>query len=1413
MPTATSNPRASWLLAAALLVTLLAGYFAYSQSPRPDPFAAEPGLFSLDWWLYPHERNAFRRLPAVGVTLNDVFALPDGEHLWAVGDAGLILHSSDGGRNWRQQALSSTPDAAQAPAVSASVDLQSVFFVDGQRGWIVGASGKVFVTKDGGASWGLQSQSANAPLARVQFPADGRSGWLVGGNGTILHTQDGGNLWRAQSSNTQNYLSDLYFLPDARRGWAVGWSGTILATSDGGASWQAQASGSKKGLVGVQFLDDGLRGWAVGLGGTLLTTQDGGAHWQTQTFPFTADLASVQFLADGLTGWVANVDGEIWVTHDGGARWRNQTGVGKTALERVRFLADGLRGWAVGASGTMLATADGGAHWLPQSRGKPKTWFGVHFLADAQSGWAVGERGLLLHSTDGGHTWQTQASGTTEQLLSIQFLDDARNGWTVGESGTILATNDGGKTWLPQAGGMTKTGLSGLRFLADGRRGWVVGDDGTLLATRDGGNTWQFQASGTKADLYTVQFLADGVRGWAVGAGGTLLATVDGGATWQPRTSGTSADLYAAHFAADGRAGWVAGQGGTVLATVDGGATWQAQASATRADLYAVQFMADERTGWAVGKNGTLLTTQDGGQVWRAQAGLVQTTLYRVQFLADARHGWAVGQDETLLATTDGGLNWQDPVLPSARYFPPWYYLSWLPTLVLLWRVRATSPPHASQPQQSDRPLEPGDVDYLNFAPLARALSSLLRNQDTEPPLTLAITGEWGSGKSSIMNLLKHDLQSNGFHPVWFNAWHHKDEQNVLESMLEAVREQTLLRWWWLRRWWFRWRLLFKRHWLIWFSALALLVVLIIAPGYWLYRNPQHRAVLWPYVGYTVGWRQPAVLTPRSLDRLCLGAVEAKATPPKTADGPPFSAEDCRRLRANLSWKADVATSGACTYDNACLFGDEGQLLRTIQENALLDHPLTEEQSAALLKQTEHIKPAHPFEPYTAVLDVLGIVVAALLLVLFKGAAVFGVNAGELLRPLLQRLGMIETGESIGFRQFYQHRFRHFVEVLGQRCLVIFIDDLDRCDQAHTMRVLETTNFLVSSGACFFVIGMAPRYVLSSVGLHFKELAQEVSEETEKPGATPSSSDGRGERIAFARHYLQKLVNIEAPVPKPNAAQSRQLLLGDQQALEQHKKAASLERGLIEIAGWLRLGLLLGLVSSAVYLFSQVSLESPLPQKISAVPAAATPRASDTPASDVVSSPSALNGGAEPGKVFVPGADEPAGWEWLPILCIGILAGLVVLYRRRDLLQRWPTAVKLLDWLRIALVAPETVEDSPKFCAALALWHGLIAAKDPSPRSIKAFKNRLRYFVARAADDDKGLQEAHLVALAAIQYAVPDWLGRATAARPDELKNANPLLLFTLDEHERQFGKPDDLKHKQYFERISAGMEIHGSAN
>ena len=93
---------------------------------------------------------------------------------------------------------------------------------------------------DGG--WFAQGEQPRISLDGV-YTSDATHAWVVGESGTILATTDGGATWSKQSSGTTEWLLSVAFV-DSTHGWAVGFGGTILATTDGGATWRAQSPGS-----------------------------------------------------------------------------------------------------------------------------------------------------------------------------------------------------------------------------------------------------------------------------------------------------------------------------------------------------------------------------------------------------------------------------------------------------------------------------------------------------------------------------------------------------------------------------------------------------------------------------------------------------------------------------------------------------------------------------------------------------------------------------------------------------------------------------------------------------------------------------------------------------------------------------------------------------------------------------------------------------------------------------------------------------------------------------------------------------------------------------------------------------------------------------------------------------------------
>jgi hypothetical protein len=105
----------------------------------------------------------------------------------------------------------------------------------------------------------------------------------------------------------------------------------------------------------------------------------------------------------------------------------------------------------------------------------------------------------------------------------------------------------------------------------------------------------------------------------------------------------------------------------------------------------------------------------------------------------------------------------------------------------------------------ADKPLERGDGDPLGFSAYADALALLMDWKDTSTPLTIAINGPWGSGKTSLAKMAEARLPIGSDwdapHVVcWFNAWANDDAPHLGAAFAAAVASSANKQ----RRWWVR---------------------------------------------------------------------------------------------------------------------------------------------------------------------------------------------------------------------------------------------------------------------------------------------------------------------------------------------------------------------------------------------------------------------------------------------------------------------------------------------------------------------------------------------------------------------------------------------------------------------------------
>ena len=170
---------------------------------------------------------------------------------------------------------------------TGGADLNTVYFLDGKRGWVGGDDGYLSRTDDGGLSWVRQTVGTTAAINDIYF-RDKEAGFLLAGN-AIFITRDNGTAWTQSRiflpEEFEGADVELYSVrfSSKKKGWVVGSiskrerviDSILVYTDDGGETWRRQRAPSRTELIHIDFVSD-KRGWIVGAGGTILFTRDAG---------------------------------------------------------------------------------------------------------------------------------------------------------------------------------------------------------------------------------------------------------------------------------------------------------------------------------------------------------------------------------------------------------------------------------------------------------------------------------------------------------------------------------------------------------------------------------------------------------------------------------------------------------------------------------------------------------------------------------------------------------------------------------------------------------------------------------------------------------------------------------------------------------------------------------------------------------------------------------------------------------------------------------------------------------------------------------------------------------------------------------------------------------------------------------
>ena len=88
------------------------------------------------------------------------------------------------------------------------------------------------------------------------------------------------------------------------------------------------------------------------------------------------------------------------------------------------------------------------------------------------------------------------------------------------------------------------------------------------------------------------------------------------------------------------------------------------------------------------------------------------------------------------------------------------------------------------------------ELDYLDFEHLCSSIE-LIVSDDSLQPSTIGLHGDWGSGKSSLMRMVKNKLTQNGYTCLMFNGWlfegYDDAKTSLIGTILDEIKKQTKL--------------------------------------------------------------------------------------------------------------------------------------------------------------------------------------------------------------------------------------------------------------------------------------------------------------------------------------------------------------------------------------------------------------------------------------------------------------------------------------------------------------------------------------------------------------------------------------------------------------------------------------------
>ena len=84
----------------------------------------------------------------------------------------------------------------------------------------------------------------------------------------------------------------------------------------------------------------------------------------------------------------------------------------------------------------------------------------------------------------------------------------------------------------------------------------------------------------------------------------------------------------------------------------------------------------------------------------------------------------------------------------------------------------------------------PANEDTFGVDALVRILSNVILSEETQTPITIGIDGKWGTGKTSILQMIEAQARMLEFHCIWLNAWSLENTQHLIAAVTGEIQRE-----------------------------------------------------------------------------------------------------------------------------------------------------------------------------------------------------------------------------------------------------------------------------------------------------------------------------------------------------------------------------------------------------------------------------------------------------------------------------------------------------------------------------------------------------------------------------------------------------------------------------------------------